>query len=164
MAENRINKPFPRWRLPVDTVVGLQPIAAVLRHVMHRFDIPLMRLTKGRFNLTMGLPAILLTTTGRKSGAKRNSPLLYVNIDEDIAIIGTRFGGNTNPAWYYNLMAEPRATVTRGGEIYEVQARPATAEERKRIWEEADRVYIGFPTYRERVTDREIPIFILKRL
>lgn len=164
VGKGKVNKPFPRWRLPVDSIVGLKPVAGVLRHVMHRFDIPLMRLTKGRFNLTMGLPSILLTTTGRKSGVKRDSPLLYVNFGADIVIIGTRFGGNTHPSWYYNLSAEPHATVTREGEVYEVEARPATAEERPLIWEEADRVYIGFPKYRERVTDREIPMFVLTRL
>lgn len=65
--ENQANEPFPGWRLPVDSIVGLKPVAGVLRHVMHRFDIPLMQLTKGRFNLTMGLPSILSTTTGRKA-------------------------------------------------------------------------------------------------
>ena len=123
-----------------------------------------MRLTKGRFNLTLGLPSILLTTTGRKSGAKRHSPLLYINFGADIVVIGTRFGGNTHPAWYYNLKAEPHATVTKEGDVYDVEARPATDEERSLIWQEADHVYIGFPKYRERVTDREIPMFILKRL
>ena len=164
MVESKLNKPFPRWRVPVDSVIGLKPIAGVLRHVMHRFDIPLMRLTKGRFNLTMGLPSILLTTTGRKSGLERYSPLLYVNFEEHIVIIGTRFGGNTHPAWYYNLKAEPRATVTKEGEVYEVKARLATDEQRPLIWAEADRIYIGYPKYRERVTDRKIPMFILERL
>ena len=164
MGESKANKPFPSWRLPIDTIVGLKPVAGVLRHVMHRFDIPLMRLTKGRFNLTLGLPSILLTTTGRKSGAKRHSPLLYINFGADIVVIGTRFGGNTPPAWYYNLKAEPHATVTKEGDVYDVEARPATDEERSLIWQEADHVYIGFPKYRERVTDREIPMFILKRL
>ena len=62
--EAQANKRYPGWRVPVDTVISLKPVAAFLRHVMHRIDTPLMRATGGRFNLTMGLPSILLTTTG----------------------------------------------------------------------------------------------------
>jgi deazaflavin-dependent oxidoreductase (nitroreductase family) len=163
-GETGTNKPFPKWRIPVDVLVSLKPVAAFLRHVMYRLDAPLMRLSKGRVNLTMGLPSILLTTTGRKSGERRRSPLLYIKLGEDIAIVGTRFGSNEQPGWYYNLTAEPRATVVKDGETFEVEARPATAEERRTIWQEADKVYMGFPKYRERVTAREIPMFVLRRL
>ena len=162
--EAQANKRYPTWRVPLDTLLSLKPVSAFLRHVMHRFDTPLMRATGGRFNLTMGLPSILMTTTGRKTGARRSSPLLYVNIGEDIAIIGTRFGANTHPGWYYNLGANSRATVTKDGEVYEVEARPATEVERETIWAEADRIYIGFAKYRERITEREVPMFVLKRV
>lgn len=154
----------PAWRAPMDAVISFKPIAGVMRHVLHRLDVPLMRLTKGRFNLTMGLPSILLTTTGAKSGLPRSSPLLYVRHGDDIAIIGTRFGGNRHPAWYYNLKANPNATVMLDGEQYAVEARTADEDERDAVWEAADRIYSGFAKYRERITDREVPMFVLRRI
>ncbi len=158
------NRPFPAWRVPIDSIIGLRPVAAFLRHVMHRFDAPLMRLTGARFNLTMGLPSILLTTTGAKSGQARSSPLLYVHYGDDIAIIGTRFGSNRHPGWVYNLRANPRATVLRDGEQYSVTARAANEDERENIWREGDKIYMGYAKYRERISAREIPIFVLTRV
>ncbi|MEM7543279.1 MAG: nitroreductase family deazaflavin-dependent oxidoreductase [Pseudomonadota bacterium] len=139
-------------------------MADLFRHTLHLIDRPLMRLTGGRFNMTLGLPSILLTTMGRKSGVPRSSPLLYVPFEDDIVIIGTRFGGNSHPGWYYNLIAEPKATVLKEGESFEVEARMPSDDERAMIWETADQVYMGFEKYRSRVTEREIPMFVLKRV
>ena len=161
--ESEANRQFPGWRTPVDHIISLQPVSAFLRYTMHLLDVPLMRLTGARFNLTMGLPSILLTTTGAKSGKARTSPLLYVHLGNEIAIIGTRFGGNRHAGWVYNLRANPEATVVRDGEQYNVRAREATEEEREAIWREADKIYLGFSKYRDRITDREIPIFVLFR-
>lgn len=161
---HEVNRPFPIWRVPIDSIISLRPVAALLRHVMHRLDTPLMRLTGARFDFTMGLPTILLSTTGAKSGQTRQSPLLYVHLDDDIAIIGTRFGGSRHPGWVFNLRAKPRATVVRGGERYDVDAREASADERTIIWREADKIYLGFAKYRERVTARDIPMFVLTRV
>jgi deazaflavin-dependent oxidoreductase (nitroreductase family) len=160
---NQVNRPFPTWRLPVDSIISLKPVSAFLRYAMHILDVPLMRLTGARFNLTMGLPSILLTTTGAKSGKLRTSPLLYVHLGNDIAIIGTRFGGNRHAGWVYNLRANPDATIVCNGEQYTVNAREATEDERETIWREADKIYMGFAKYRDRITAREIPIFVLTR-
>jgi deazaflavin-dependent oxidoreductase (nitroreductase family) len=165
MADNTdLNRRFPVWRIPIDALVSLAPVAAVLRHLMHHVDRPLMRLTAGRFNLTMGLPSILLTTTGAKSGQPRSSPLLYVRLGDDIAIIGSRFGGNQHPGWVFNLRANPHAAITREGQRYAVTARAADPGERDRIWAAADKIYLGFAKYRDRVTAREIPMFVLTKI
>ncbi|MGR8919370.1 MAG: hypothetical protein ACU85V_07110, partial [Gammaproteobacteria bacterium] len=68
IVETEANRLCAAWRKPVDWLVSTAPVAAFLRQVMHRLDAPLMRLSGGRFNLTMGLPSLLLTTTGRRSG------------------------------------------------------------------------------------------------
>ena len=161
---SEVNRPFPAWRVSIDSIISLRPVSAFLRYVMHYIDTPLMRLTGARFNLTVGLPSILLTTTGAKSGQARTSPLLFVHLGNDIAIIGTRFGGNRHPGWVYNLRANASASVVREGENYTVNAREATEGERDTIWCEADKIYMGFAKYRGRITARKIPIFVLARV
>ena len=153
----------PGWRKPLDALASLKPVSAVLKYCMPVLDRPLMRLSRGRFSLTYGLPTLLLTTTGRKSGEARSAPLLYIQHGNDMALIGTSFGSTRHPAWYLNLMAEPQASVLLDGENVAVTAREATPEERREIWLKATRLYGGFEKYKTRVGDREIPILILTR-
>ena len=122
-----------------------------------------MRLSRGRFSLTYGLPTLMLTTTGRKSGEPRSAPLLYIQRGDDMALIGTSFGSTKHPAWYLNLMANPQASVLLKGETLDVTAREASPEERQEIWLRATRLYVGFEKYQSRVGDREIPILVLTR-
>jgi deazaflavin-dependent oxidoreductase (nitroreductase family) len=126
-------------------------------------DRPLMRLTGGRFSLTLGMPTLLLTTTGRKSGELRSAPLLYMRHGDDLALIGTSFGSISHPAWYLNLMANPQASVLLKKETFEVTAREATPEERPVLWQKATQVYGGYEKYLERAGDRNIPILVLAR-
>ena len=153
----------PGWRKPLDALASLKPVSAVLKYCMPVLDRPLMRLSRGRVSLTYGLPTLLLTTTGRKSGEARTAPLLYIQHGDDMALIGTSFGSTRHPAWYLNLMAEPQASVLLDGENVAVTAREATPEERREIWLKATRLYGGFEKYKTRVGDREIPILVLTR-
>lgn len=159
------NKPAetPAWRKPLDAFASLKPVSAVLKYCMPVLDRPLMRLSRGRFSLTYGLPTLLLTTTGRKSGEPRSAPLLYIRHGEDMALIGTSFGSTTHPAWYLNLMENPQASVLLDGETFAVTARKATPQERQELWLKATRLYGGFEKYETRVGDREIPILVLSR-
>ena len=156
---------IPSWRRPIDAVLSSRPVSAVLRHVMPVLDKPLMRLSGGRFSSTrsMGLPTLLLTTTGRKTGEPRAAPLLYLRHGDDLALIGTSFGNTSHPAWYLNLMANPRATVLLDDESFEVTAREADPEERPVLWQQATQVYGGFEKYLKRVGDRQVPILVLSR-
>ena len=160
MAETEI----PTWRKPIDAIISSRSGAAVLRRIAHHLDRPLLRMTRGRFANTFGMPTLLLTTTGRKSGERRGAPLLYFPCGEDLAIIGTHWGSTRHPAWYHNLTAKPEATVLRDGEEFEVVARAAMPEEREQVWAAAARIYGGYAKYRTRVGDREIPIMILSRV
>lgn len=152
------------WRKPIDAIASWKPVSAVLKRTLHHLDRPLMRISKGRLASTQGLPTLLLTTTGRKSGQSRSAPLLYIDCAGAPAVIGTSFGSTSHPAWYLNLEAEPRAGVLLDGEAFEVIARAATPEERATIWADATRLYSGFEKYRQRVGDRDIPIMVLERV
>ncbi len=147
----------------MDALASTRPVSAVLKRCLHYLDRPLMRLSRGRLATTAGLPTLLLTTTGRKSGQPRSVPLLYIRMGAELALIGTSFGSTTHPAWYLNLASNPRAGVLLDGEEYSVTAREATPAERTEIWRRATQLYTGFEKYRSRVGDRRIPVLLLAR-
>ena len=104
-----------------------------------------------------GVPNIMLTTTGAKSGTPRTVPLVGVPVDGgDVAVIGTRWGSEHNPGWYLQPQQDPRAVVERDGERIDVTARRVTdSDEYDDIMRRADEVYVGFAKYRRRITRRE---------
>lgn len=77
---------------------------------------------------------LLLHNTGAKSGAERVNPLVYQALDANFAVFASKGGAPTNPAWYYNLVANPDITIEVGTETLDVRARVAAAEERDQIW------------------------------
>lgn len=154
---------IPRWRRPIDAFAGSALGSALLRRFAPVLDRPLMKLTGGRFAMTFGLPTLLLTTTGRKSGQPRPTPLLYLRLGESLAVIGTHFGSPRHPAWYLNLRDRPEARVTLAGETFAVMAREATPEEYAGLWQQASSLYGGFEKYKARVGERRIPIVVLER-
>lgn len=108
-----------------------------------------------------GPPMLLLDHVGAKSGQKRTSPLAYVPDGRDVVIVASKGGHPKNPAWFYNLKANPDTTAQIGTEHREVHARVATAAERERLWPRAHEIYGGYRGYQER-TDREIPLIVLE--
>jgi deazaflavin-dependent oxidoreductase (nitroreductase family) len=109
-----------------------------------------------------GRPILLLHHTGAKSGTERVNPLAYQALDDGaIAVFGSKGGAPSNPDWYHNLLANPRATVEVGTETFDVTARVASGEERERIWEKQKREMPGFSDY-EKKTTRQIPVVILE--
>ncbi|HUB99280.1 MAG TPA: nitroreductase family deazaflavin-dependent oxidoreductase [Solirubrobacterales bacterium] len=104
---------------------------------------------------------LLLDHVGAKSGKKRTSPLLYVEDGGDVVIVASKGGFPKNPAWFYNLKANPDTTVQIGSEVRKVHARVAKPEERERLWDKAVHAYSGYEDYRAR-TDREIPLVVLE--
>jgi deazaflavin-dependent oxidoreductase (nitroreductase family) len=105
---------------------------------------------------------LLLDHVGAKSGAKRTSPLLYVEDGENVAIVASKGGFPKNPAWFYNLKANPDTSVQIGSEHRAVKARIATPEERERLWAAAVKVYPGYEDYAARSKGREIPVVVLE--
>lgn len=155
------NPKHPLWRKPMDWVLMTSAGAAVGRRIAHHIDRPLLWLSRGHVSLAFGIPTLMLTTTGAKSGRERSVPLLYIQHGDDVVVIGTRWGSTKHPGWHHNLRANARARVRVKGEWRDVTARLATPEEREQIWPQAVRIYPGYDKYLPRVGGREVPIYIL---
>jgi F420H(2)-dependent quinone reductase len=130
--------------------------------LVSRLHALLYRASGGRLGGSLGktAPVVLLTTTGRKSGKKRTTPLLYLEDGGKYVIIASVGGAPRHPAWYLNLRADPAATIQVGRRRIPVSAETATAEERPRLWDLATRMYPGYDAYQAK-TSREIPVVVL---
>ena len=114
--------------------------------MLHRIDRPVYRLTRGRHtfaSLVSGLPVVMLTTTGARSGQRRSVPVLGLPTDDGLAVIASNYGQRRHPAWYHNLRANPEGEVTVEGATRRFRAREAEGERRDRIWRAALEVYPG---------------------
>jgi deazaflavin-dependent oxidoreductase (nitroreductase family) len=128
--------------------------------VLHAF---VYRLTGGRYGgHVRGLRVLLLTTTGRKSGRKRTTPLTYFADDGGYVIIGSNGGSAAHPAWFLNLRSDPHATIQIGEERFAVRAEIAGAGRRAQLWAALIRIAPFYAAYAKR-TRREIPLVILHR-
>jgi len=108
-----------------------------------------------------GMPILLLTTTGRKTGRPRTTPLLYVTDGENIVVVASNGGRPRHPHWWLNLVDNPEAEVQVRNEKRRVKAEEAIGEERERLW----RLVVGmFHEYEEfqRATMRKIPVVVLR--
>ena len=116
--------------------------------------------TKGTTLLDTGLPCILVTHTGNKTGGIRKIPLMRVAVDGSYVLIGSMGGQPKNPVWVYNLRANPDIQIRDKTEVFDMRAREVTDEqEREKLWAAA---VAAFPTYAEyqAKTSRKIPVFI----
>ena len=108
-----------------------------------------------------GMPILLLHHTGAKSGKVRVNPLAYQANGNRLVVFASKGGAPTNPDWFHNLRANPRATVEVGTETRDVRARVAEGEEREKIWSRQKEIMPGFAGY-ETKTTRQIPVIILE--
>lgn len=104
-------------------------------------------------------PVGILTTTGRRSGAPRESPLLFLREGGRVILVASQGGRTNNPMWYLNLKANPAVSFRVRNEILQLRARDATEAERVEYWPKLDAMYPDFANYRS-WTQREIPIVI----
>jgi deazaflavin-dependent oxidoreductase (nitroreductase family) len=125
-------------------------------------DVRLQRITGGRVGLLdiAGLPNLVLTVAGRRSGIRRSTPLLYVPYDDTYLIAGSYFGGPAEPTWVANLEAARAGNVSIDGRPAAVTARRLDGAERERAWQHMLRTWPNFAKYEER-TEREIKVFQL---
>jgi deazaflavin-dependent oxidoreductase (nitroreductase family) len=107
------------------------------------------------------MPVLLLTTTGRRSGKLRTTPLLYVRDGEAIVVVASNGGSDSFPAWWLNLQSKPQAEVEIRGTRTRVTARKASSAERARLWPKFTSGYPGYAKYATK-TAREIPVVILE--
>ena len=150
---------------------GVQRLAARpfnnrwLASLLHRLDRPLIRLSSGLTSLTRlftGLPVVLLTTTGRRSGQPRQIPLVGIPLDGKVILVASNFGREVHPGWYFNLRANPHAQVSLAGRMYPCRARLTFGAEREALFEIAAAYYPGYLEYQKRAAPREIGVFVLE--
>ncbi len=136
---------------------------AALGRRLSPLDGRLYRHTRGRWSVIgrHELPALLITTTGRKSGLPRTQPLLYVVDGEDYIVVGSNWGQAHHPAWSANLLAEPAARVTIGDREFGGRATLVDGAERDRLWQSMGRIWPGYGAYAKRAEGREIRVFRL---
>ena len=118
---------------------------------------------RGNTLLDTGLPVIIVTTRGNKSGTLRKTPLMRVEHGGEYALVASMGGAPKNPVWYYNVRADPNAvTIQDGAEPFDAEVHEATGDERAAWWERAVAAYPPYAEYQTR-TDRQIPVFIARR-
>jgi deazaflavin-dependent oxidoreductase (nitroreductase family) len=141
------------------------PGSWLFARVLHRIDRPVHRLTKGRYtfaSLVSGIPVVMITTTGAKSGKRRTVPVLALPVDDGLAVIASNFGQHNQPGWYYNLRANPEGEWDHRGQRQRFRAVEATGDRRARIWETGLHVYPGWTQYEKRAAHRHITVFVLE--
>ncbi|WP_182379039.1 nitroreductase family deazaflavin-dependent oxidoreductase [Nocardioides sp. WS12] len=161
--------PDYRWGTENAVVQGMavriaasKPGSFVIRKLMP-LDRKVLLRTRGRRTVLgpIGLPTLLLETTGRKSGQKRLSPLLYARDEgESVVVVGSNFGQAHHPAWTGNLLAQPEARVISGGSEIPVVAELLAGAEADAGWQKMVDLAGNYAVYKTR-TDREIRVFRL---
>ncbi|EFL05953.1 MULTISPECIES: nitroreductase/quinone reductase family protein [Actinomycetes] len=144
LAEVRENAGYVAWSSPEESAAG-RPIPPHLPGFPEK-----------------GMPLILVHHVGAKTGKPRISPLFYQPVGDSWAIFGTHGGSPRDPAWYRNLMANPRTVVEAGGEEIPVEARLTAGEERARIWAAQVAAVPIFAQFEE-ASGRQIPVVLLER-
>jgi deazaflavin-dependent oxidoreductase (nitroreductase family) len=126
---------------------------------VHRW---LYRVSGGRIGDAMnGMPILMLTTRGRRSGESRTVALQYLPAGNAFVVIGSYAGEDRHPAWWLNLVAESEATVRRGGRVQQIHARETDGAERETLWRQIVAIDPAYAEYQQR-TSRRIPVVLLE--
>ncbi len=143
-------------------VAPTRGFAAVYRRIGPRVDPWLLRRSQGRSGSRVyGLPVLLLSAVGRRSGSTRVSPLLYVRDGSDFVVVGTNFGQHTHPGWTANLLARPDVQIEVGAVQIAVRAELADEATWQRLWPRFVAVYPGYQAYLGRTGGRTPRMFLL---
>lgn len=110
---------------------------------------------------SLTVPALLLTTTGRKSGDKWMFPLFYGKTGNSYFVIASKGGAPEHPGWYRNMLSNPEVEIQVGTGKMKARARTATGEERKRLWDQAVVFFPPYADYEKKAGSREIPVVVL---
>ena len=134
----------------------------MLQQVMSSTHVFFYKLSGGRIGGRMHkVPVLLLTTTGRKTGRKRTTPLLYIRDGNRLVIVASNSGRRMDPSWWRNLKHNPIATVQVKDVKQTIYAQRALGSEKERLWQMMTSVYPAYDDYQKR-TDRQIPVVVLK--
>jgi deazaflavin-dependent oxidoreductase (nitroreductase family) len=111
-------------------------------------------------HLWMGVPTLLLTTVGRRSGKARRTPLIYGEDNGRYVVVASKGGAPDHPAWYLNLDADARVLVQIKGDVFEARAHTATDDEKPALWRLMTEIWPAYDEYQTK-TDRPIPVVVL---
>lgn len=117
--------------------------------------------TEGTTLRETGLPVILMTSRGSRSGKLRKTPLMRVEHDGRYALVASQGGAPKHPVWYHNLKADPHVELQDGTAKGDFTAREVTGDEKAEWWERAVAAFPNYDEYQAK-TDREIPVFVLE--
>jgi deazaflavin-dependent oxidoreductase (nitroreductase family) len=148
----------------VRRVAATAPGSWILARTLHHADRVVYRASRGRTTLAAllsGLPVVMLTTTGAKSGRRIASPILAIPEGTGMVIVGSNFGRPHHPGWIHNLRADPRARIETDVSAQDVVAEEITGSERDRLMALAAELYPGFPSYVRRAAPRHIRVLRL---
>ena len=153
-----------RLRRAIRRAVTTRPVAWLSTRVLHRIDRVAYRATGGRTTVSSwlsGLPVVMLTTTGARTGLPRTTPVLGIPHGDQLVVIAANFGKESNPAWYHNMTARPRVSVAVEGVTREYVAQELAGTERECQFAEAVQMNPGWLRYRTRAGSRQIPVLRL---
>lgn len=118
--------------------------------------------TQGTTLRDTGLPVVIITNRGARSGKVRKTPLMRVEHDGRYAAVASQGGAPSHPLWYHNFRADPRVELQDGPHKWDMVARELTGDERAEWWERAVAAFPPYAGYQRR-TARQIPVFVLER-
>ena len=110
-----------------------------------------------------GVPTLLLTTTGRKSGFRRRTALIYGVDDAAYVVVASKGGAPDHPAWFLNVQSSPDVELQVGADVFAARARVTTGDERQRLWRALAQIWPAYEEYATK-TEREIPVVVLDRV
>jgi deazaflavin-dependent oxidoreductase (nitroreductase family) len=139
-------------------VVRWGPAQRTVRFIAPRVDPTLLRLSRGRISTAVVTPQLLLTHTGAKSGLRRTTPLIYFTDRDRVILVASNFGEPRHPAWYHNVKADPRVSITVHGRTGAFIGTEITGDERDRLWGLATQFIPSYLDYERTATPRRIPI------
>ncbi len=136
-------------------------VVAILKKIVPPLDRFLLRISRGWVNTAMQ-PVALVSTTGAKSGQRREIALICMPVDNGLALVGSNWGGARDPAWIHNLRAHPGARVTFRGYVGPVTARELEGDERESLWPELVAFNPQYAIY-QAGTPRRLPVMLLEK-
>lgn len=154
-------------RRAVRKATEIIPMSLLPGRMIPRIDRGAFRLTRGRTTLSAwvsGLPIVMLTTTGARSGQSHTLPVLGLPDGDRLVVIASNFGRQQNPGWYYNLRAHPLALISWKGSTVEMRARELTGDERQRYLTRSNATYPWWEQSHRRAAPRKIPVIMLEPL
>ncbi|GHF92815.1 MULTISPECIES: nitroreductase family deazaflavin-dependent oxidoreductase [Streptomyces] len=129
-----------------------------------RAQVELYESSGGTEGTTMrGMPVVIVTSVGARSGRLRKTPLMRVEHEGAYALVASNGGAVKHPVWYHNLVAQPLVELRDGPRVWDMKARLVLGEERRIWWDRAVAAFADYADYQVR-TDREIPLFVVERV